>query len=102
METGAGAKKKAARKSEKVAEERVEREPGKSKKILDSMSRLEDGINATLIHDCRRLFLGQQGKSEDVAGLDVLGVFKGKDDVMKLLECEGTSTLSIMKIIWRL
>lgn len=85
--------KKKSSKSENVEDSNVEEQkPGtsKPKKVLDSLSRLDGGALSTLIDDCRRLSLSEETQTNgDVYKIDVLDVFKGRDEVLKLLDIEG-------------
>lgn len=75
----------------------------KTKKILDSVSKLDSGAVTTLIDDCRRLFLTQHEHSESngkTHKLDALDIFKTRDDVLKLLDCEGALFLFVAPCIY--
>lgn len=63
----------------------------KGKKVLDPVSRHGRG-GATIIDECRRLFEMDRKQTTDTKTykLDALDVFKSREDVLKLLDCEGT------------
>lgn len=65
--------------------------PSKTKRVLDTVSRENAGVVSTIIDDCRRLFLSQQGaeSSHALYKLDALDIFKTRDDVLKLLDDES-------------
>lgn len=83
-------------KSEKVEESQthVTQTSTKTKKVLDSLSRVDGGAAATLVDECRRLFYSQQEIKHSATNgnkyrLDTLDIFKSRDDVLKLLSSEG-------------
>lgn len=95
LETVTKTKKKLGKSPENITEEQQRHDAPKPKKILDSVSKLDHGAVTDQIDDCRRLFLSQQEYVEETSTngklykIDVLDVFKARDDVLRLLESEG-------------
>lgn len=94
--------KKKASKSENDKQEKHEAvELSKTKKVLNTLSVLQEGGKSCLIEDCRRLFLHQQGKAEKLScKVDATDLFKGKDDVLKLLNVESKYSCSYLESIF--